>query len=339
MGHTSNRPCCSCFQRAQGVTVGLLCFLMLLIASCRLPETPAVDGRNEAVEGREENLPGEELAIMHYPIAPGPGDFTVLAVGPCPAGSSVSMEAQPGFTLSPSYRHGDFTYFILGIGFQVPPGDHSLILRLEERGGGEHREIAWEMEVTFHDFEVSRFSVPVKWSGEEAARRISEERERVRLARQTTEQAPLWYQPFIIPLETRISSEYGAVRIINEGAPSRHAGLDLAADTGTPVAATNDGIVRLAAPLLAHGNMVIIDHGMNLSSSYLHLDSIEVEEGARVSRGQIIGLVGETGFASGPHLHWEVNLGQVPVNPHQLVQDALFYLPTPAVSELEGRRI
>ncbi len=332
MGTGFYRSRCSRFLMVKGVAAGLLCFLMLLLASCRLPVTPAGNGHGEAVEGQQEkSLPEEEPGIMYYPTAPGPGDFTMLAVGPCPAGSSVTVEAEPGFTLSPPYRHGDFDYFILGIGFQVQPGAHILSFRLDKSGGGECREIAWEMEVAPRDFETSRFSVPVKWSEEEAAQRISEESERVRLARRTTEPAPLWYQPFIIPLDARISSEYGAVRIINEGAPSRHAGLDLAAHTGTPVAATNDGIVRLAAPLLAHGNMVIIDHGMNLSSSYLHLDSIEVEEGVRVSRGQIIGLVGETGFASGPHLHWEVNLGQIPVNPLQLVQDALFYLPTPAV--------
>lgn len=327
-----NRPGCRGFRRAGSGVAALFLLLMLLLLSCQVPGTPVGEGNhNEAVDENERDLPEAELAIVTYPSDPAPGDFAMLAVGPCPAGSEIRLETGRNLTLSPPYRHNDSTYFILGIGFQVPPGMQSLTLYLEEPGG-ERREITGEVEVAARDFETSRFSVPVKWSGEEAARRLAEERERVRLALMTTEPAPLWHQPFIMPLESRISSEYGAVRVINEGAPSRHNGLDIAAGTGVPVVATNDGIVRLAASLLAHGNIVIVDHGMNLSSSYLHLDSIEVEEGARVSRGQIIGRVGETGFANGPHLHWELNLGQAPVNPLQLLQGDLLYLPTPAVS-------
>ncbi len=333
MGRDLN--CCGggYLQQAGYSIVALLLLFTLLTASCstEVPAPPGDGGTGGAADETGEVTPDGTPTVVIYPRLPGPGDLAMLAVGPCPAECEVRLEKGPGLTLSQPYRHGDSTYFILGIGFQVPPGKQSLILYLEEPGG-ERREITGEVEVAVRDFETSRFSVPVKWSGEEAARRLAEERERVRLARQSTEPAPLWYQPFIMPLEARISSEYGAVRIINEGAPGRHAGLDIAADLGAPVAATNDGIVRLAAPLLAHGNIVIIDHGMNLSSSYLHLDGIEVEEGARVSRGQIIGCVGETGFANGPHLHWEVNLGQAPLNPLQLIQGDLFYLPTPAVS-------
>lgn len=309
----------------------LLAFCLLLTASCGLPGEAAVeDGAGEGA-GDGGSSREEIVSVMFHPTSPGPGDFTMLAVGPCPAGSDIRLETDPGLTLSPPYRHGDYVYYIVGVDFQAAPGRQNLLLTLEGPGL-RHEEVAAELEIGRRDFETSHFSVPVKWSGEEADRRIPEERERVRLALETTAPAPLWHQPFIVPLESRISSEYGAVRIINEAPPRRHTGLDIAADRGTPVAAINDGIVRLAAPLLAQGNMVIIDHGMNLSSSYLHLDSIEVEEGVPVKRGQIIGLIGETGFANGPHLHWEVNLGRTPLNPLQLVQGDLLYLPTPAVS-------
>ena len=319
---------CGCLPAGPAAAL-LLALLMLLPASCGVPGEPPIEDSGGMAEG-EGSPAAENASCMFYPASPGPGDFTMLAVGPCPEGGDIKLETDPGLVLSPPYRHGDHVYYIVGIGFQIAPGPQTLLLFLEGPGG-RREEIAGELEIGCRDFATSHFSVPVKWSGEEADRRIPEERERVRLALQTTGPAPLWSQPFIIPLESRVSSEYGAVRIINEAPPRRHLGLDIAADRGTPVAAANDGIVRLAAPLLAQGNMVIIDHGMSLSSSYLHLDSIEVEEGAPVRRGEIIGLVGETGFANGPHLHWEVNLGQTPLNPLQLVQGDLFYLPTPAV--------
>lgn len=328
------RPCCrtrSCGCLPAGPAAALLLALLLLLpASCGVPGEPAIGDSCGGMVEAEGSPAAEKATCMFYPASPGPGDFTLLAVGPCPEGSDIKLERDPGLVLSPPYRHGDYVYYIVGIDFQLAPGPQTMLLSLEGPGG-RREEISGELEIGRRDFKTSHFSVPVKWSGEEADRRIPEERERVRLALETTAPAPLWSQPFIIPLDSRISSEYGAVRIINEAPPRRHLGLDIAADRGTPVAAANDGIVRLAAPLLAQGNMVIIDHGMSLSSSYLHLDSMEVEEGAPVRRGEIIGLVGETGFANGPHLHWEVNLGQTALNPLQLVQGDLFYLPTVAV--------
>ncbi len=322
---------------AAALLLAVFALLTLSSLSCGVRERAAVDEESGGAIEEEKSLREENISFTFYPPSPGPGDFSMLAAGPCPADSSVKLDTEPGLALSPPYRHGDYIYFIVGIGFQVAPGPQSLLLTLE--GPGAYREeVAGELEIVHLAFDTSYFSVPVKWSGEEADRRIPAEREMVRRALQTTEPAPLWCQPFIVPLESRISSQYGAVRIINEAPPRRHTGLDIAADRGEPVKAANDGIVRLAASLLAQGNMVIIDHGMNLSSSYLHLDSIEVDEGTHVKRGEIIGRVGETGFANGPHLHWEVNLGQTPLNPLQLVRGDLFYLPTPAL-ESEGRRI
>lgn len=313
-----------------GAGLALLSLLMLL--SCASPESPAGAGGGAASVGEEHrDTPEAELLLWLDPARPAPGDCTVLTAGPCPPQGSIRLETEAGLALSPPHRCGDYVYFIIGIGLEVPPGTQELRLFLEGFAG--RREITGELQVAPCDFETSRFSVPVKWTDEEAARRLPEEQERVRRARRGAAPAPLWQQPFIMPLESRISSAYGAVRIINEGAPRRHTGLDIAAARGSPVVAMNAGVVRLAAPLLAQGNTVIIDHGMNLSSSYLHLDSIAVAEGVHVSRGALIGRVGESGFASGPHLHWEVNLGETPLNPLQLISDdPLRRLPGPAVN-------
>ncbi len=289
-------------------------------------------GAAEEPETPDEALPVfGEPAIMFYPASPAPGNFTILSVGPLPQGASVRLETELPLSVSTPYHPGLYTYFVLGIGFQARTGSYPLTLTVEAPGS-ESQTIDGTLEVAAYNFDTISFSVSQERTSGWSAEQLETDRERVRQARKTTEPYPLWRQPFIRPLEGRISSGYGQVRIINQGAPSHHNGIDIPAETGTAVKAMNDGFVRLAALLLAHGNIVIIDHGMDLSSSYLHLDSIAVKEGRKVTRGEVIGYVGDTGFSTGPHLHWEVNLGLQPVNPLQLVEGDLFYLPTPTGS-------
>ncbi|MGH2349374.1 MAG: M23 family metallopeptidase [bacterium] len=94
-----------------------------------------------------------------------------------------------------------------------------------------------------------------------------------------------------------------------------HRGVDLAAAAGTPVAAANDGIVRLAETLPLSGKAVLLDHGMGIVTSYLHQSAILVRPGQRVRRGEIIGRVGSTGLSTGPHLHWGLRINGVHVDP------------------------
>jgi hypothetical protein len=313
----------------------LLCpvlLFFLLVSSCTSASPEAGDfvdsGAAEEPDTGDETLPGyREPAIMFYPSSTVPGNFTILAVGPLPEGASVRVESELPLSVSPPYLHRFNTYFILGIGFQAQPGSYPLTLTVE-LPGGEPKITNGTLEVAAQDFETISFSVSEARTSGWSAEELEAGREKVRQARKATEPYPLWHQPFILPLEGRISSGYGQVRIINQGAPSHHNGIDIPAETGTAVKAMNDGVIRLAERLLAHGNIVIIDHGMDLSSSYLHLDSIAVQEGQKVSRGDVIGAVGDTGFSTGPHLHWEVNLGLQPMNPLQLVQGDLLYLPT-----------
>ncbi|WP_423228922.1 M23 family metallopeptidase [Sphingomonas jatrophae] len=115
-----------------------------------------------------------------------------------------------------------------------------------------------------------------------------------------------WRQPFRWPVLGRISGVFGSQRIYagEPGAP--HSGVDIARPTGTPVAAPADGVVVLAAdsPFTLEGNLLMIDHGMGLNSAFLHLSRIDVRAGDPVRRGQIVGAIGSTGRATGPHLHW-----------------------------------
>jgi murein DD-endopeptidase MepM/ murein hydrolase activator NlpD len=125
---------------------------------------------------------------------------------------------------------------------------------------------------------------------------------------------------WIWPVEGRISGVYGSQRVLN-GEPRRpHFGVDIAAPAGTPIVAPADGVVSLLHPdMFYSGVTLLIDHGHGLSTAYLHMKRALVEEGQRVSRGEVIGEVGASGRATGPHLHWGMNLFKTRLDPAVLV--------------------
>ncbi|MFS0735708.1 M23 family metallopeptidase [Sphingomonas sp. 1P06PA] len=137
-------------------------------------------------------------------------------------------------------------------------------------------------------------------------RRRPEELRRIASARATSAAVEGWRQGFLWPVRGAITGRFGSQRIYAGEPGAYHSGVDVARPTGTPVAAPADGIVVLAAtaPFTLEGHLLMIDHGMGLNSAFLHLSRIDVAEGQAVRRGQIIGAVGMTGRATGPHLHW-----------------------------------
>jgi len=145
--------------------------------------------------------------------------------------------------------------------------------------------------------------------------KIAEDRKKVDAALSNPIQKPLFSGEFEKPLEGRISTEYGYTRYVNGVFSSRHNAIDIAAPEGTPIIAPNNGKVVLAESLYLSGNRVIIDHGSNLISSFSHLSRLNVEAGAEVKKGDIIGWVGSTGFSTGPHLHHAIYVHDEAVNP------------------------
>lgn len=159
-----------------------------------------------------------------------------------------------------------------------------------------------------------------KTSAEFQARR-SAELDRINVARAVRSDSNGWRQTFIRPVNGRISGLFGAQRIYNGTPGSYHSGMDIAAPNGTEFVAPADGIVTLAATdaFTLEGYLLMIDHGMGLNSAFLHSSQLLVKEGDVVRQGQVIGRVGATGRASGPHLHWGMKWNNARVDPKLLI--------------------
>jgi murein DD-endopeptidase MepM/ murein hydrolase activator NlpD len=160
---------------------------------------------------------------------------------------------------------------------------------------------------------------------------IKDEQTKIAAARARVRDADSFLHGFAWPAVGPISGVFGSRRILNGQPRAAHLGLDIAAPAGSAVRAPADGIVGLVAPgLFFNGNVVILDHGLGVTTIYAHLATIAVAEGQAVHRGDVIGTVGKTGRATGPHLHFGVNVRGVGVDPAQVLG------PMPAANNTLG---
>ncbi|SFF78062.1 Peptidase family M23 [Novosphingobium sp. CF614] len=141
---------------------------------------------------------------------------------------------------------------------------------------------------------------------------------RVDVARALVTGAQGWRQHFIWPVKGRISGRFGSQRVYRGEPGAYHSGIDVTTGaSGTPFVAPADGVVILAAekPFTLEGNLLMLDHGMGLNSAFLHCSEILVKEGEHVKQGQVIGRIGMTGRATGPHLHWSIKWQDARLDP------------------------
>lgn len=208
---------------------------------------------------------------------------------------------------------------LLGIDLQDEPGIHELTVKVQTEEQGQ--TLTYRVQVLKENFQVERLTLPknkvdldkkslARWQAEQA--QVKE-----MLAKDS--RTKFWQAGFVEPVSGKRTGIFGSVRIMNGQARNPHNGEDIGAPLGTDVAATNDGIVRLTVDHVFSGKGVFLDHGLGLYSMYFHLSEVLVKEGDVVKAGEIVGKVGATGRATGPHLHWGVKLNGARVNPYALL--------------------
>jgi len=157
----------------------------------------------------------------------------------------------------------------------------------------------------------------------ETAAQIAADAKLMRAARAQLELTTFYESGLIRPAQGRVSGVFGSQRVLNGTPRAFHAGLDIAGPVGTPVRAAADGIVALQKEgMVMTGHTVVLNHGYGLQTTYIHLSKILVKDGERVTQGEVIGEIGMTGRASGPHLHFGVSWFDVRLDP-EAVLDAL----------------
>lgn len=286
--------------------------------------------------------PGQEL-VVPSPLGPDvqAPTFPAISFSPAPVsqGQTLLVEVRgegdlaldgrlPGLADEPLLFSGAGKGYwaLTGVHTLADPGIYTLILTATETASGDLLTMREPVTITAGHFDTLYLTIPASRQNLLDPALSRAEAQKVNQVFAGVSDRRLWGSPFKNPLqgELRLTAQFGQRRSYGGGPPSSyHAGQDLGADEGTPVYAPAQGVVALAEPLQVRGNAVIIDHGLGVFTGFWHLSRIDVAVGQVVIRGQQLGLVGDTGLSTGPHLHWEMRVRGVAVDPLQWTQQAL----------------
>jgi murein DD-endopeptidase MepM/ murein hydrolase activator NlpD len=248
--------------------------------------------------------------IVTEPGTPGPGDIMVVTVMNA-RGPVTGMFNGKNIYFNPS---GDTSKAIVAIDYFTEPAKYDLDVLAN---GTVHKKT---VEVIRKEYEVQRLTLPkdmVELSPENEAR-VAREQKRM-AAIWPHENGRSWTGDFINPLEGEIITPFGVRRIINNVPKSPHTGIDVAGEKGAKIRAPNSGVVVLVNKQFFAGKAVVLDHGQGIYTMFFHLSKVLVKPGQTVRKGDVIALVGSTGRATGPHLHWGVRIQGARVDPLELV--------------------
>jgi murein DD-endopeptidase MepM/ murein hydrolase activator NlpD len=211
-------------------------------------------------------------------------------------------------------------YGFAGVGVDAGAGRSRLTLEAITANGGRFSYVH-PVRVEPALYRTAALSVAGQYTEPEAETlaRIEEEQEQKKEAFANITPYRLWSGNFEAPVYGRTTGEFGTRRTFNRKVQSIHQGLDFRAEIGTPVAAMNSGVVILAREMFYEGGFVVIDHGQGLVTLYMHLSEIKVREGDSVDKLQTIGLSGDTGRTTAPHLHVGVRWQGVYLDPAVLL--------------------
>lgn len=305
---------------------GMLVLLILLIgasaAGCgrtQVPE-PAQPPAPPAKEPAQPPKPPPEPAVKVSTArdSAAQGEFVVVRcsfAGGDPTSVAVAgLDAKAG--MLPVNGKG---FALLPVGVRIAPGSHKITVEASWPGGVK-KSAEVTVAVTKTTFQVSRITATKEQTDNITSEKLAQDSVKVRAAKAASAVDNLWVSGFQAPLDARITTGFGHIRYVNGVETWRHSGIDFGAPTGTKVAACADGKVVMAMTLNGTGKTVILDHGLGVFSSYGHMSSLVVKAGDQVKKGQTVGLVGSTGFSTGPHLHWTVTIGLTAVDPFSLVK-------------------
>jgi hypothetical protein len=260
-------------------------------------------------------LPLSGSGIELHPSAIGQGEVALLTIQKQgKLRPEVTWRGRDIIVLSDS-QNGMWTAF-LGADLTTVPGGYTLTV-----GCGDEMHTR-QISVHARDHGVRRFTVPKEMEAYDP-RTLDRVRQEAKVMGQIfsiSHDQPLWRGRWIRPVQGVIVSPFGCRTIINDLERSPHSGVDLKAAEGTPIKAANRGRVVLVADHFFGGRSVVIDHGGSIHSMYFHLSEVSVTEGGVVEKGELIGLSGSSGRATGPHLHFGIRLNGERVNPLGLIE-------------------
>lgn len=245
---------------------------------------------------------------------------TLTLDGPIEQGGLIRGKVDPGASVSldgAKLRVAPDGHFILGFGRDAP--DHAALDVVYRDGSKDHRDLS----VAARQYDTRNITgLPEDQvsPGPELLDRIKRENGEAAAARNIDSNLLFFETRFIWPVTGPISGVYGSQTILNGQPRAPHMGVDIAAPPGTPIKAPAAGTVTLAEKdFFMTGGTVMIDHGYGLSTVYFHMSRLDVRLGQKVAQGQVIGAVGATGRATGPHLHWGLNWYQLRLDPALVV--------------------
>lgn len=224
-----------------------------------------------------------------------------------------------------TFRENNNVFCLIPIGMSTSLGEYEIRCIVNE-GLQNESVISKQFTVNKRNFKTQHINISDEIIENTQSEQATDEYiQVVKKARESSYEEALWEDKFIMPVENYIlTTEFGQIRYVNDDeTPSIHSGLDLAADTGTEIFASNTGIVKVSRYLAMTGNTVVIDHGMGLFTTYFHLDTLDLIEDSIVTKGDVIGTVGSTGFSTGPHLHFCVSIYNDFINTYQPIEEIL----------------
>ena len=236
-----------------------------------------------------------------------PGELIVVRLDLPPEAAGVSVTA---FGRSATaFRLKEQWSALIGIDLDQKPGPYTL--RAAATVSKQKRSGTKTLTVVAKRFETRKLTVAPEFVNPPASeqRRITQEAALIQQVYAASAGTALWDSPFVRPVAGPANSRFGSRSIYNGEARSPHAGTDFLSPQGAPVVAPNAGRIVLARDLFFTGQTIIVDHGLNVFSTFAHLSAIDVVEGAMVAPSQLLGKVGATGRVTGPHLHWALRVG------------------------------